>query len=148
MQKRCLNEYWTQVRDTQNADILKRNLEGYKRIARCMARLSLQTHVTKNTAIETMNYLNAVLKPLINELRIVRSAEDELFYQLVEYVRARKKKAVVVRGAVTDIVSKDKRLLDYITAADKHRTLPLEQDKNERYNKLCGSIQDHPYILV
>ncbi len=145
---KLLNEYWVQIRDKKSAIILKRNLEGIKRIARCMARLSHQTVVTEEIAIQTMEYLNGVLKPLISNLRIVRQAEDEIFYQVVEYVKARKGKPVGVMAATKDIIQHDKRLLDHITGEDKKKNWPLEPDRNPHYRKLCDAVKEHQYIEI
>jgi DNA replicative helicase MCM subunit Mcm2 (Cdc46/Mcm family) len=141
-------EYWSQARQHEGDMLQKRNLGAIKRIAEAMARLLQVDTVDEDIARRAIKFHSETMEPFLNGIIQVRTPRDEIFYQVVDYVRNKQGQPVMVREAVIKLVDRDKRLNDYVTGGDKNRSWPLEQARNSRYDELCTALKQHPYIKV
>ena len=141
-------EYWSQARQREDDMLQKRNLGAIKRIAEAMARLFQVDTVDEDIARRAIKFHSETMEPFLNGIIQVRMPRDEIFYQVVDYVKNKKGQPVMVRETTRLLAERDKRLNDYITGADKNKAWPLEQARNSRYDELCTAIKQHPYIKV
>jgi len=144
-----LNEYWSQARQLQEDFVLRRHLEGIKRSAKTFARLALSPTVDRWIVNDyAIPFEDATLKPFLQKLVIVRTPEDELYYQIIELIRSTQGASVIVRDEVEKIIANDKRLARYLQGKDfEKRPIPLT-GKNEAYAKLCQAIKAHSHVIT